>query len=822
MKSRLGGLGAGGMAMLWSHAALLGAELAAPTPNPVAPVPAANGDQAGDLLAELVRAGMERVAADKRAAEEEAKDEVRAARVAAAREKIPADADLKALLEVAAQRKEDLGKAESRAAFQMWLERDEAAAIGWLAVTARYRDCMQLSRELQRWLGGEGKKERLADLLERYPALADVLLDAALGLAKQRGPEFALRLAQSLPQREDRQALLELVLANGAFVKDHLLEVRPFLDPTIMENLRLIDRMLMALGKAQAQAKPNGPSVEELMQKAGYTESMIQRYQMRDVIASFVHTNGNYLSDLPLEVRLQYIGYPGESWRTPLATLVEKLPEFATWCAEMRERRLPPEEVLRRVKAAWPEAAQLDARLRVLVFRRVFDLDPVASLQWLAGANGPDALRELHEGVNELKPEQLVDLLEAIPDLREQLGGDFKYRADNKLSEDWHREDAGVRKDQGSVEVPEWQEPLAALERPDSGLGLEEFRAARAELFRRWVHADLRTALDFLYAPRNMVRYEAVRQALAADLREGMLRDAEKVIGWIVARKYGSSSSAVAELWAEALLAEGRTAQMLENCSGMPRAGLEACFVGLAPQADAAQLAEMRWGLGDPEGKEAAAYAKRKVQLCGGDPARLFDGEEDERGGYDVREQLQESWVKYEAAPLQRDLAVAALLKLPKEMQADAVYDLVAGKRRGGYAETARLLNALDAAGLVPDKPGDVTPEIVHAALRFNGLPDGGYHDAAEIMVQALAVRRDELRHILLYWTYCLHQPSSVGDLIRQLPNLPAGPDRDALLSGPAAFAEMDGKYREKILAAIGDKRVQEEALKKAEKRRGR
>ncbi|WP_035613482.1 hypothetical protein [Haloferula sp. BvORR071] len=360
--------------------------------------------------------------------------------VAAEREKIPADADVKALVENAPTNA--IGDEKVVAAFGVWLDRDATAALGWLAGTAGYEELGTLKVELSRWLGEGGRHAQLTALMDRYPAAEGILFESAEELAKQRGAEFSFALAKSLKDPEEQLEFISTALDDVDFVKAHLAELGPYLKGG------LETRFLSALIGA-------GPAeeVEDAMRKAGLPEAMLLKY--REKIEEAAHevegqmaeeeafkrkldqVMASRASEAPPSLELQVAGMAaeGSSWRSYTTDFKQRLPEFRTWCDEVSDGRMSGDEVLARVKEAWPEsaAAGLEGKLRTLVFREIFREDPAASMQWYQEGGG-DLEGLFGEDADGIAGEQVLKLMAAYPDVAELAGEDFGGKCRSSLA----------------------------------------------------------------------------------------------------------------------------------------------------------------------------------------------------------------------------------------------------------------------------------------------------------------------------------------------------------------------------------------------------
>ncbi|MCW1912226.1 hypothetical protein OJ996_01490 [Luteolibacter sp. GHJ8] len=331
-------------------------------------------------------------------------------RLKAARDKIPQDADLSALIArcEAALAEDKQTDADLVAAFGFWIDRDPDGALAWLSRFSKEEPDYYLSGQLTRYLG-EGGHSRLNQLLAELPRLRKTLLKSAQDLAMARGGEFTLALARTLTTPDDRFSLLNHVFQNPELARGHLASARA------MMNDRQASEFIGSLinGRMWVLA-------EEVM-AAGFPEEQLRWYEEQAPGWKLGDERQRLAKEqyaaTPLEEKMRGYGR-GENheqrshmpWQQDFH---RTLPDFLSWCYEVKEGRSTPDEVLTRVKAAWPEAASVDRELRSYIFDQVFWNDPVEHLQWIRQTGGEEWQKDVLANLVSLTPEQIRSLMES-------------------------------------------------------------------------------------------------------------------------------------------------------------------------------------------------------------------------------------------------------------------------------------------------------------------------------------------------------------------------------------------------------------------------
>lgn len=330
-------------------------------------------------------------------------------RLKAARDKIPEDHELAALIAIceAALAGGKRADPELVAAFGFWIDRDPDEALAWLSKFSKEEPDYYLGGQVTRFLG-EGGHSRLNQLLAELPRLRKTLLRSAQDLAMARGGEFTLALARTLTTADDRFFLLHQVFQNPETARGHLASARAMMDD------RQASEFLGSLinGRVWVLA-------DEVL-AAGFPEEQLRWYEEQAPGWKLADERQRLAKEkyasTPLEEKMRGYGR-GEShaqrshmqWQQDFH---RTLPEFQSWCSEVMEGRSTPDEVLTRVKAAWPGAAAVDRELRSYIFDRVFWTDPAEHLEWIRQGGGEEWNKDVIANLVSLTPEQIRGLME--------------------------------------------------------------------------------------------------------------------------------------------------------------------------------------------------------------------------------------------------------------------------------------------------------------------------------------------------------------------------------------------------------------------------
>ena len=353
----------------------------------------------------------------------------------------------------------------------------------------------------------------------------------------------------------------------------------------------------------------------------------------------------------------------------------------------------------------------------------------------------------------------------------------------------------------------------------ETKLPRHDFELARETLLREWIVRDLRGAMALLYGLEHRQRYKSLAESLHAELIAEIARQPRAVWDLLASRFFGSGSGKVFDLWSKALVAAGHTDVLLECIGqpGVPRFMDDDTVADLCaniPPGDAAQLAALRKWIVPPGSSEirgpAADYARRMAEEAGADPLPFLTAEPDEM----LRSIFLEKWEMLELGGLPLAQQVQRIASLPQEFRAAAA-DAMVNHERGDTVVAVDLINAMEAAGLMGDPAGETAQDLAKSALDW--VVEDGFTTALESIQRLQAIRADPLRRQALHdfgSLYSCRAPSPIQDCVAALP---AGPERDAFISGVVARADFPPETREEILAAIEDPQIAAEARRDVE-----
>ena len=322
--------------------------------------------------------------------------------VAAARAAMPAGTDYAALLDkvLAALPPGDDAEfgAEGVAAFGLWLDRDPAAALTWAGRTNRDHWMGFFSCEVERWLAA-GAHSQVQDYLDRFPLAQHLLLQAAEEITEDRGPDFALDLAARLTNPKQRYEFLDSALASDELA-GRLVKFRALLNDLQAREFLLQDIRYMGAPSAEFLAE---------IRAAGFPPSALEKYE------EWVETSGAQKDENPV---------PDHSPETIARELKEgsiegltyAVPQFWDWRKMVGEGRMTPQEMLDRMREAWPPAAGVEPQIRALIFPELMPIDPVETLRWLRESGGDEEWRTAMSGhFAGLTAEQMAAVLADLP-----------------------------------------------------------------------------------------------------------------------------------------------------------------------------------------------------------------------------------------------------------------------------------------------------------------------------------------------------------------------------------------------------------------------
>lgn len=354
----------------------------------------------------------------------------------------------------------------------------------------------------------------------------------------------------------------------------------------------------------------------------------------------------------------------------------------------------------------------------------------------------------------------------------------------------------------------------------ESELLRRDFELAREALFREWIARDLHGAMSLLYGPEHGRRYESLAEALHPELTAEIARQPRAVWDRLATRRFGSGGREVFDLLSKTLATAGKTDVLLEFLGqpGAPRfmdRDTITLLCASIPPGATAQLAALRKWIDPPTRSSevqgpAADYARRMAEEAGADPLPFLTTEPDEM----LRSVFLEKWEQYELGALPVAGQVERIAALPKEFHAAAA-DAMVHHERGDTIAAVNLINALEGAGLMGDPAGEAAQALSKSALGW--VVEDGFTTALESIQRLQAIRADPLRREALrdFGSLFSHRaPSPVEDCMAALP---AGPDRDAFISGVVVRADFPQETRTRMLAAIVDPQVAEEARRAVE-----
>lgn len=411
---------AGGALLLLSHAAAwqLGRRSHTPAAGQSEIPPTRTSDPVpgpGDL----VRLGREHEAAARE--QRELEELPWPDQVAAARTKLPADADFPALVRegmAAAKVSRDYASAETVAAFGKWLGLDPDAALEFIGKANLGQSTDSFRFEIGDWLG-RGNESRFDDLVERFPQAAWPLRQGAQALCRDRGADFALEMAASLKEPSKRLWLLydcfDVKQWQGHLARVPALLVDPGAVRHFLSSISGDEDVAILLDEIRASGFPPGDvaQVEKRIADRAEEARDRERDEERD-------RNEREKSASALERQLGLPEFSPFAGDTPSSEQqLEKLaPGFTDALADLRDGRQSMEDVLARVQRSWPPAADpaVQEDLRRMIFDAAFTGDPLGTLQ-AARKAGWDCNPSAVSGLDQLSPEMALRVLTTHPDI---------------------------------------------------------------------------------------------------------------------------------------------------------------------------------------------------------------------------------------------------------------------------------------------------------------------------------------------------------------------------------------------------------------------
>jgi len=354
----------------------------------------------------------------------------------------------------------------------------------------------------------------------------------------------------------------------------------------------------------------------------------------------------------------------------------------------------------------------------------------------------------------------------------------------------------------------------------ESKLSRRDFELAREALFREWISRDVRGAMAMLYGPEHRQRYESLAESLHEELTAEIARQPRAVWDLLASRFFGSGSTKVFELWSKTLVFAGHTDILLE-CMGqsgttrLMNRDTIALLCANIPPGDTAQLAALRKWIEPPDRSSEvngppADYARRMAEEAGADPLPFLTSEPDEM----LRAIFLEKWEIHELGGLPVAKQVERLAALPQEFHAAAA-DAMVHRERGDTIVAVELINAMEAAGLMGDPSGETAQALAKSAL--NWVTEDSFTTALDSVERLQAIRADPLRRQALRDFGSLYDRRAQSPIEDCIAALPAGPDRDAFISGVVARADFPEETRDQLLNAIEDPQLAEQAHRDVE-----
>ena len=330
----------------------------------------------------------------------------RAAEVAAAKAKIPADADPAAMV-MAGTKGQNEVSAETVAAFGLWIDRDPVAALRWFGTWDPKYASSDFDPELQRHLEAGGLA-MVDHYLQEAPLSRGCLFHEIKNTTEDRGPDFALDLAGGLSDPEDRLELLNTVFSDPEELKGKLAKIRGMLP----------DHEANALVEGLEDDDAYTGVAEELHQ-AGFPADLLASLDARHAPEEEESTgteedlkNDKELPrDMAERIRLEVANGRPDRLIYYDAEFREMVPDFHHWCRELEEGRIPPQEVIARMQAVVPGSEALGDQLRSIVLQGSFGVNPRQALEWLRSTGGEwqESFRQLVRSAGYHAPPELLE-----------------------------------------------------------------------------------------------------------------------------------------------------------------------------------------------------------------------------------------------------------------------------------------------------------------------------------------------------------------------------------------------------------------------------
>lgn len=291
----------------------------------------------------------------------------------AALKSIPSDADVAAMVKAGVPDKLAIVSPETSAAFAIWMERDDVAALRWF--TDVYgRDGVGFFGEGFRAYLASHPVADLNRLLVTVPDARNVLVDAATSVARDRGIDAVVKLAASLSDSYDRSSVLIFGTSSMDGLGPHLAAIRGCLDGQGMRQF------LSNLGNRE-----NSEELRDAVEAAGFSDEALRVFD--EVLAKKAEDQRR--QSLGMIGLLQEGGLADQNKLAQFEqNLAQAVPDFAGWCKDFADSRLSADEVMARLKDGIPGSEGTDDAMREFLFCKLYPMNPEGALGWLREHHG--------------------------------------------------------------------------------------------------------------------------------------------------------------------------------------------------------------------------------------------------------------------------------------------------------------------------------------------------------------------------------------------------------------------------------------------------
>jgi len=299
--------------------------------------------------------------------------------VATARGLIPPGTDVAAILKALKLGPGEDVSPEVAAAFSLWVDADPHSALRWTAEWTRFHD-QDFDDEITRHLDRAGPSQWAQYFTHATPPpVRHMLMRLACELGQERGGDFTISLAASLPDPADRLELINEVMDSEEGLAGRIATIRGMLDEqgikTFLRHASFVD---------------DGALKEEILQ-AGFPPEMISRYESESTSSEEIRAEQQAqqteVDAMPAAERLilaETRPYIMGDFRADVGgRIVDRVPDYTGWCADVADGRLPADELMARLLKAIPASAAIAGELRGIVFRDTLIGNPHAALRWL-------------------------------------------------------------------------------------------------------------------------------------------------------------------------------------------------------------------------------------------------------------------------------------------------------------------------------------------------------------------------------------------------------------------------------------------------------